>query len=350
MGDQQQPQPEGVMRVGGLQMPPGFRFYPSDEEIITFYLTPKVLQSSFTCTAIAEVDLNKTEPWDLPGKAKIGEKEWYFFSQKDRKYPTGMRANRATEAGYWKATGKDKEIYRAAPGVGMMPLLIGMKKTLVFYMGRAPRGDKTNWVMHEYRLEGSGKLPCSKSSSTSNTTMTSGSKDEWVVCRVFHKTTGVKKSPPSYLISMAGGEMIDQSSIAMPMPVQFSILPDFVSTNPAGSYYFTTGVNSSSVPPVMPPIAGMESVGLQMNAALFQNPNAPPPMPFYHQHQMDAGAAGAGSFMAAPESGPSSMVSQEAGMSPELANSVEISSMVSATPACAASMDMDGIWTEVLKE
>ena len=87
-----------------------------------------------------------------------------------------MRANRATEVGYWKATGKDKQIYRALPGVGMMPLLVGMKKTLVFYKGRAPRGDKTNWVMHEYRLEGSGRLPCSKSSSTSSATMMSTSK------------------------------------------------------------------------------------------------------------------------------------------------------------------------------
>ncbi|KAK6134554.1 hypothetical protein DH2020_031724 [Rehmannia glutinosa] len=125
-------------------LPPGFRFHPTDEELITYYLLKKVLDCNFTSRAIAEVDLNKCEPWHLPGKAKMGEKEWYFFSLRDRKYPTGLRTNRATEAGYWKATGKDREIYSSKTCS-----LVGMKKTLVFYRGRAPKGEKSNWVMHE---------------------------------------------------------------------------------------------------------------------------------------------------------------------------------------------------------
>lgn len=76
--------------------------------------------------------------------ALYGEKEWYFFSPRDRKYPNGSRPNRAAGSGYWKATGADKAVGKPKP--------LGIKKALVFYAGKAPKGLKTNWIMHEYRL------------------------------------------------------------------------------------------------------------------------------------------------------------------------------------------------------
>jgi len=48
-------------------LPPGFRFHPTDEELITFYLASKVFNGSFCGVDIAEVDLNRCEPWELPG-------------------------------------------------------------------------------------------------------------------------------------------------------------------------------------------------------------------------------------------------------------------------------------------
>lgn len=77
----------------------------------------------------------------------FGQQEWYFFSPRDRKYPNGARPNRAATSGYWKATGTDKPILSSD---GHQK--VGVKKALVFYGGKPPKGVKTNWIMHEYRL------------------------------------------------------------------------------------------------------------------------------------------------------------------------------------------------------
>ncbi|CAI0404443.1 unnamed protein product [Linum tenue] len=151
-------------------VPPGFRFHPTDEELVDYYLRKKVNSRRIDLDVIKDVDLYKIEPWDLQELCRIigseEQSEWYFFSHKDKKYPTGTRTNRATTAGFWKATGRDKAIYTKNE-------LIGMRKTLVFYKGRAPNGQKSDWIMHEYRLE---------------TDENAAPQEEgWVVCRVFKK-------------------------------------------------------------------------------------------------------------------------------------------------------------------
>ncbi|KAK4406823.1 NAC domain-containing protein 35 [Sesamum angolense] len=125
---------------------PGFRFHPTEEELVEFYLRRKVEGKRFNVELITFLDLYRYDPWELPGLAAIGEKEWYFYVPRDRKYRNGDRPNRVTTSGYWKATGADRMIrsenFRS----------IGLKKTLVFYSGKAPKGIRTSWIMNEYRL------------------------------------------------------------------------------------------------------------------------------------------------------------------------------------------------------
>ncbi|GMI86955.1 Arabidopsis NAC domain containing protein 51, SUPPRESSOR OF GENE SILENCING 1 [Hibiscus trionum] len=155
--------------VPATALAPGFRFHPTDEELVSYYLKRKVSNKPVKFDAIAEVDIYKHEPWELSDKSRLKtrDQEWYFFSLLDRKYVNGARMNRSTNEGYWKATGKDREVRHNGE-------LIGMKKTLVFHIGRAPGGVRTNWVMHEHRLV-EGELD------------RIGALQGYVLCRVFHK-------------------------------------------------------------------------------------------------------------------------------------------------------------------
>ncbi|XWS23712.1 hypothetical protein CRYUN_Cryun28dG0038700 [Craigia yunnanensis] len=166
------------MTATELQLPPGFRFHPTDEELVMHYLCRKCASQPIAVPIIAEIDLYKYDPWDLPDLALYGEKEWYFFSPRDRKYPNGSRPNRAAGSGYWKATGADKPVGQPKP--------VGIKKALVFYAGKAPKGEKTNWIMHEYRLADVDRSARKKNSLRL---------DDWVLCRIYNKKGAIEKQP-----------------------------------------------------------------------------------------------------------------------------------------------------------
>ncbi|KAJ6405342.1 hypothetical protein OIU84_013327 [Salix udensis] len=104
------------MTATTLELPPGFRFHPTDEELVLHYLCRKCSSQRIDVPIIAEIDLYKFDPWDLPGMALYGEKEWYFFTPRDRKYPNGSRPNRAAGRGYWKATGSRQADWAAEDG------------------------------------------------------------------------------------------------------------------------------------------------------------------------------------------------------------------------------------------
>ncbi|XP_074579594.1 NAC domain-containing protein 83-like [Curcuma longa] len=152
------------IRNGAVRLPPGFRFHPTDEELVVQYLKRKAFSCPLPAAVIPEINLSEFDPWDLPGE---NEGDRYFFNMVERS--TYHRSNRATGSGYWKATGKPKPVVAPASKE-----LVGMKRVLVFHRWKSLHGSRTDWVMHEYCLPRSNSIH---------------SKD-WVVCRIFKKRTG----------------------------------------------------------------------------------------------------------------------------------------------------------------
>ncbi|KAG6513166.1 hypothetical protein ZIOFF_023475 [Zingiber officinale] len=147
--------PISFIRNGIVRLPPGFRFHPTDEELVVQYLKRKAFSCPLPAAVIPEINLCNFDPWDLPDRSAF------------------HRSIRATGSGYWKAAGKPKPVVATASRE-----LVGMKRVLVFHKGKPLRGSATDWVMHEYCLP-------SNLAQRSNSIR---SKD-WVVCRIFERRT-----------------------------------------------------------------------------------------------------------------------------------------------------------------
>lgn len=58
---------------------PGFRFHPTDDELVSYYLKRKVLGKPVRFDAIGDVDIYKHEPWDLAGSLGFSLCDLGFF-------------------------------------------------------------------------------------------------------------------------------------------------------------------------------------------------------------------------------------------------------------------------------
>nr|UBT01678.1 NAC transcription factor 74 [Litchi chinensis] len=132
------------------ELPPGFRFFPTEEELLSFYLH-NMLEGNRPelHRVIPVIQFYEIDPWHLPKLS--GEpcqrdlEQWFFFTPRQEREAHGGRPSRTTPSGYWKATGSPNYVYSSDNRV------IGVKKTMVFYKGKAPSGKKTKWKLNEYR-------------------------------------------------------------------------------------------------------------------------------------------------------------------------------------------------------
>ncbi|KAL3755618.1 hypothetical protein ACJRO7_002637 [Eucalyptus globulus] len=163
-------------------LPPGFRFFPTEEELVSFYLRNKLEGTrqalhGLIHRVIPVVDIYEFHPSDLPqfaGDLCCGDPEqWFFFIPRQESEYRGGRPRRLTTTGYWKATGSPGLVYSSNR-------IVGVKRTMVFYTGRAPSGVKTEWKMNEYRAtEGEASSP---------EEIPVVPRHEFSVCRVYKKT------------------------------------------------------------------------------------------------------------------------------------------------------------------
>ncbi|KAL5198399.1 hypothetical protein ABZP36_001911 [Zizania latifolia] len=190
---------------------PGFRFHPTDEELVTFYLRRKIAGNRLSIEIIKEMDIYKHDPSDFLKTSTVGgQKEWYFFCLRGRKYRNSIRPNRVTGSGFWKATGIDRPICAAAGDGGC----IGLKKSLVYYRGSAGKGTKTDWMMHEFRLPPS-RSDVSPASADSSLPPSMQEAEVWTICRIFQRNITHKKQPQQVTVAAA--------AVAAPQPDSSSI-------------------------------------------------------------------------------------------------------------------------------
>ncbi|KAI6696464.1 hypothetical protein NL676_016583 [Syzygium grande] len=163
-------------------LPPGFRFFPTEEELVSFYLQSKLEGTRQALHGLIDrvipvLDIYEFNPWDLPQSAgdlcRGDPEQWFFFIPRQETEYRGGRPRRLTTTGYWKATGSPGFVYSSNR-------IVGVKRTMVFYMGRAPNGVKTEWKMNEYKaIEGEASSP---------EEIPVVPRHEFSVCRVYKKT------------------------------------------------------------------------------------------------------------------------------------------------------------------
>ncbi|KAG2287712.1 hypothetical protein Bca52824_047316 [Brassica carinata] len=152
----QQPSPQhepNMQSSSFLAYPPGYRFVPTDAEIIYYYLKPFLPENkkSWPIIPIHHANIYESNPQQLTAEYKKGNlTEWFFISERTKIKRNGQKQKRVDHnGGYWHSKAVTKKIK-------VKKDVVGYKTTLNYFVGKQPNGERTNWLMQEYWLESSG--------------------------------------------------------------------------------------------------------------------------------------------------------------------------------------------------
>ncbi|KAM0912868.1 hypothetical protein ACQ4PT_012527 [Festuca glaucescens] len=133
--------------------PPGFRFTPGEDELVIYYLLPKLQGREHVPNhSIIEYNVYESHPDVLTAKhKKRGGESWYFLSPRARKYRNGRRPSRSTEdkLGRWKASTSSKEGNVKVAGDGKTKY---SGCVLNYYEGPIKGETKSRWLMQEITI------------------------------------------------------------------------------------------------------------------------------------------------------------------------------------------------------
>ncbi|SPT18984.1 unnamed protein product [Triticum aestivum] len=125
---------------------PGFRFRPTDKEIVLHYLKPKVLNLALPRRIEELVNIYALDADDKRLDEEDGDKErlgFFFVHKQDMAYSNGCYYT--TPAGYWRIRGRPSRVREGRRTVAF-------KTSMDFYRGRLLHGRRTPWSMFEYKL------------------------------------------------------------------------------------------------------------------------------------------------------------------------------------------------------
>ncbi|GER38893.1 NAC domain protein [Striga asiatica] len=164
------------------KLPIGFRFQPTDEELLVHYLKRKVFSQPLPVSVIPDLDVFHLNPWDLPGCLRDKR---YFFCKKKMNFMSKCSSNFSTGCGHWKGSNKEKQILGNN-------LVIGIRKSYVFHQAKKNSGGlKSEWVLQEFCIVGSISTPYLNQKIMVQV-------GDWVACRVYQRKTksrnGVKSN------------------------------------------------------------------------------------------------------------------------------------------------------------